>query len=94
MSRNGGYKIINLNQTAFTSGQEASLDGLYSRLKNAHGKATLISGLIVGDVVYADFFAPFIVNGANYVTSVVIGSNTISITVTADDNITVTVQGA
>lgn len=93
MSRNGGYKIVDLKSQAFTSGQESSLDGLYERIKSAHGKATLISGLVVSDVVYGDFFAPFTLNATDYVTSVVISNNTISIRVTADDNITITVQG-
>jgi len=91
MAVKGGYKVIDLKGTAFTSGREASVVGAYEQAANPYGKATMISGLIVSDVVYPDFFAPFVAGENNLSTSVVIGGSTISIVIDSDDNVTVTV---
>lgn len=87
----GGYKVIDFKGSPFTSGEEASVDGLHAAVSNPYGKATMVSGLVVGDVAYPDFFAPFTEGGGNYSTSVVIGGSTITIAVDSDDNVTVTV---
>lgn len=91
MAIRGGYQIIDLRDTAFTSGEESSIENIYKLVSSPYQKPTLISGLIVSDVVYPDFYAPFITNGNNATTRVVIGTSTITIAVTSDDNITVTV---
>lgn len=91
MSRNGGYIILNLGSLPRTSGQASALDGAYEIAANPYGKATLISGLVVGDVAYPDFFAPFVAGESSYTAEVVINSNTITIAVDEDDNVTVTV---
>lgn len=91
MSRNGGYVILNLGSLSRTSGIASALDGTYAIVANPYGKATLISGLVVGDVAYPDFFAPFVAGESSYTAEVVIGSNTVTIAVDKDDNITVTV---
>lgn len=93
MSRRGGYIILDLKGYALTSGEASTLDGAYEIAANPYGKATLISGLTVGDVAYPDFFAPFVAGDSSYTAEVVIGSNTITIAVDEDDEITVTVTG-
>lgn len=87
----GGYKIIDFKQYALTSGQETSIVGIYASIANSYNKATMISGMIVGDVAYPDFFAPFIAGEGNFSSHVVIDTASITIEVTADDNVTVTV---
>lgn len=91
MSRNGGYTIFNLGSTPRTSGTAFALDGAYGIAASPYGKATLISGLVVGDAVYPDFYAPFVPGDSSYVAKAVIGSDTVTIAVTEDDNVTVTV---
>lgn len=88
----GGYLIINFKGAALTSGTEANVKGSYAAASNEYGKATLISGLVVGDVAYPEFFAPFVSNAGTYEASVVIGGSTISIEIAAGDNVTVTVS--
>ena len=91
MSRNGGYIILNLGSLPRTSGTALALEGAYEIAANPYGKATLISGLVVGGVAYPDFFASFVAGDSSYTAEVVIGSNTITIAVDEDDNVTVTV---
>lgn len=91
MSRNGGYIIFNLGSTPRTSGTAFALDGAYEIAANPYGKVPLISGLVVGDAVYPDFYAPFVAGESSYTAKVVIGSGTITLAVDEDDNITVTV---
>lgn len=87
----GGYKIIDFKNTAFTSGQEGTIAGIYDAISNPYNKATMVSGLIVGDTAYPDFFAPFIAGKGSYTTAEVVGGNTVTITIDEDDNVTVTV---
>lgn len=91
MSRKGGYIILNLNGTPFTSAEAEMVPGAYEVVANLYGKATLISGLVVGDVAYPDFFAPFIEGADSFAAAVVIGGNAIDIAVDDDNNVTVTV---
>jgi len=91
MSRNGGYIILDLGGLPRTSGSASALDGAYEIVSNPYGKATLVSGLVVGDVAYPDFYVPFVAGESSYAAGVVIGSDTITIAVDEDDNITVTV---
>lgn len=87
----GGYRIINFKGAALTSGSEANISGSYAAAANPYGKATLISGLVVGDVEYPEFFAPFVSNAGTYEASVVIGGSTITIEIADGDDVTVTV---
>ena len=91
MSRNGGHIILDLGSLPRTSGEASALDGAYEIASNPYGKATLISGLVVGDVAYPDFFAPFVAGESSYSAEVVIGGGTVTIAIDEDDNITVTV---
>lgn len=90
--RKGGYRIINLKGAAFTSGKAANVVGAYEATNNPYGKATMISGLVVSNVEYPDFYAPFIASSGKMTTSVVIGGSTITIAVSPTDDITVTVS--
>lgn len=87
----GGYKLINFKKYALTSGEPAAIVGIYISIANSYNKATMISGLVVGDVEYPDFFAPFIAGEGNFSSHVVIDTASITIEVDTDDNVTVTV---
>lgn len=87
----GGYIILDLKNTAFTSAEAANVAGAYDAASNPYGKATLVSGLVVGDVAYPDFYATFVASGSSYEASVVIGGETITIEVEDGDDVTVTV---
>ncbi len=88
----GGYQIINFKNQALTSGESTTIDGIFATVSNPYKKATMISGLTVGDVEYPDFYAPFTENSGNMVSAVVIGGNNITISVTSADAVTVTVE--
>lgn len=90
--KRGGYIIVNLGGVPLTSGEAANVAGSYEAVANPYGKATLISGLVVGDVAYPDFYAPFIVGKGSYTANVVIGGKAIAITVAESDDVTVTVS--
>lgn len=87
----GGYRIINFRGAALTSGEPANIKGAYASASNPYNKATLISGLIVGDIVYPEFYAPFIADSDAFSTSLIIGGATVEIVVEKGDDVTVTV---
>jgi hypothetical protein len=91
MSAKGGYLIIDLKGVSLTSGTATKFDGIAVKVANPYNKATLISGLVVGNVAYADFFAPFVKGENVYSAAVEIGGESITITVATNDNVTVTV---
>jgi hypothetical protein len=87
----GGYKIIDFNGKALTSGTEATIKGAYEAATNPYGKATLISGLVVGGVSYPEFYAPFISDAGTMEAVATINEATITISVAAGDAVTVTI---
>lgn len=87
----GGYRILDLKKSALTSGEAANISGAYDGASNQYGKAIMVSGLIVGDVEYPDFFAVFIPGEQSYSAGVVIGGKSINIAVASGDDVTVTV---
>lgn len=91
MAIRGGYQIINFKGVPFTSGEQSALDGVYNTVLSPYGKPTLVSGLVISDVAYPDFYAPFVAGGNNVATSVVIGGKTVTITIDNNDNVTATV---
>lgn len=91
MSRKGGYIILDLSGHTFASGVAGEVPGAYEVASNPYGKATLISGLTVGDVAYPDFYAPFVEGANSFAASVTIGDSAIDISVADDDDVTVTV---
>lgn len=88
----GGYIIIDFKNEALSSGEAANVAGAYSAAANPYSKATLVSGLVVGNVEYPEFYAPFTAGEGNYSSSVVIGGKTIAIEVAEGDDVTVTVS--
>ena len=93
MSKLGGYKIINFKGTSFTSGTEATVDGVYDAIESTN-KRTVVSGLVLGGVEYDDFSVLFTVSGTDYVAYVPIVDGTYSITIVVadDDGVTVTLN--
>ena len=87
----GGYIIVNLKGAPLTSGTAANIPGAYAAARNAYGKPTLISGLVVGDVAYPEFYLPLVESSGNYTGSADIGGETVTISVASGDNVTVTV---
>lgn len=87
----GGYKIINFKGEPLTSGSEANIAGAYEAASNPYGKATLVCGLVVGDVEYPEFYAPFVSNAGTMESKVVINEATITMSVAVGDDVTVTV---
>lgn len=87
----GGYQIIDLQSAALTSGSEANIKGIGESARNAYNKPTLVCGLVVGDVVYPEFYLPFVTSEDSYTGTVVINGATIEIVINDDDDITVTV---
>lgn len=66
----GGCQIVNFKSTPLTvAGGEIAIDGIYAIVNhnyNVSKKATLISGLVVGDVAYPDFYAAIELDGSDY----------------------------
>lgn len=91
MSMNGGYLILDFSGDSFTSGTASTVAGITAKVSNPYNKPTLISGLVVGDVVYPDFYAPFVESADSHVTTVTIGGDAITISINDDDEVTVTV---
>lgn len=87
----GGYRIIDFKKAALTSGTEANIAGAFDAATNSYGKATLVSGLVVGGIEYPEFFAPFAGSSETVSAAVVIGGNTITIEIATGDDVTVTV---
>lgn len=88
----GGYRIINLKKVALTSGKAETIPGTYESAENSFGKATMISGLVVGGVSYPDFNAPFKEGNKSYSATVSIAGTTINFTIAEGDSVTVTVS--
>ena len=87
----GGYLIIDLKHVALTSGQEENVPGTYQAAANAYGKATLVSGLSVGDTDYPDFWISLTGNAGTYSGTASVGGSTITVSVEEGDDVTVTV---
>lgn len=86
----GGYQILDLKGTALTSGTEATIDGTYAALSNAHGKRVIVSGLKVGGTAYNDVEVLFTLSTTTYTGVLVVGTTTITIAVANDDGVTAT----
>ena len=90
----GGYRIVNFKKKALTSGEAAEIAGIYDQARNPHGKPTMVSGLVVNDVEYPEFYTIF-TSGSNTVTAkAVVNATTLTIAITNEDNVTVTVASA
>lgn len=90
----GGYRIIDFKRTALTSGEPATIPDIFEAVTNPYGKALQVTGLVVGDVVYPDFYAVFVADSDVYDASLVIGGNSVEIRIEAPNSVTVTVSDA
>lgn len=88
MSQKGGYQILDLKGTALTAGSASTIKGIYETLEGNYHKPVLVSGLVIGDTVYADAYVTFTVSESNYIGKAY-GYN---ITITDDDEITVAAE--
>lgn len=93
--RQGGYKIIDLNEYNFTSETKVNaatsgLTGIYSAIESTN-KRHVVSGLVVGGVEIDDFNALFAVESTSMVSTINYGSKTITMKVDADDSVTITI---
>ena len=86
----GGYRIINFAKVPLTSGVASTIPGTYEATANAYGKATMISGLVIGGIDYPDFYAPFVEGNSSYTTTVTISGHDLTIAVAEGDSVTVT----
>lgn len=87
--RNGGYRIVNLKGTVLTSGTATKIVGAYEAANNPHGKPTLVSGLVVGDTVYPDFFVVFTNTSGTMYGVTRVNDHPVSFTIASNDNVTV-----
>lgn len=87
MSVRGGYQIIDLKNTDFTSGSPVTIPGTYATIEASH-KRCAVEGFSIANVEYKPMSANFVVNASNYVAQL---TDKISISVTAEDAVTITV---
>lgn len=83
MSRNGGYKIVDLKGVNFTNGVGQTIPGIYEKIENSYHKPILLSGLTIAGVERADRFMEFGLDGTTFTGYLVISdaqSSTITIT--------------
>lgn len=84
---NGGYKIIDLKDSNFTlDGDAITIKGVYDNVENAHRKAILLSGLVIGGVEKPNRFVTFISESGSYTATMADAK----ITITAEDAVTLT----
>lgn len=85
----GGYKIIDLKDTPFTTGGSAMMiDGIYDTIEASYRKPLLIAGLVIDGKEYNDVYAEPTVDESAYKFNVY-GK---TITVQSTDAVTVTNQ--
>ena len=101
MSSKGGYQILDLKNTALTSGTAKSIKGSFDALDRANNKRVVISGMNVGGTAYNDiegYFIPSVNVSTNKATgyngALTIGANSVAVNVAANDNVTVTVTSS
>ena len=87
MSVRGGYQIIDLKNTNFTSGSAVTIPGTYATIEASH-KRYAIEGFSIANVEHKPMSANFVVDASNYVAQL---TDKISISVTAEDAVTITV---
>lgn len=87
----GGYQILDLKHTAFTSGVESTVEGAFNQIARSNGKRIVVEGLTVGNANYNDFEMFFIAGNNIFEGSTTIGSDTVSISVDYENGVTVTV---
>lgn len=87
MSIKGGYTIIDFKNVALTTDDTTgkAIAGVYGRIEGNHNKPILISGLVLDNVEYDDFFVNFAVSSTDFVAAVYLGTTLKTITIDDDD---------
>lgn len=91
----GGYVIADFKNTALTSGTEATISGVYDAIEAAaeYNKPVLVSGLVVGSVVYPAMYVNFTISSSIAAGNAEAGSADIAFSIDGtDDGVTVTVS--
>lgn len=94
MSRNGGYKIIDLKNASITIGGAAvKVEGIYDAIEHNYGKPTLLSGVVLDGIERPDRYVAFGVSAGNFVALMGISADVelLYINVTPDDMVTFTI---
>lgn len=88
----GGYQIVDLGGTDFTSGSASTVVGAHAALIGAGTKPTAIANYSIGGTVYPHAFVPFSVDeDGTYTGKFAYGDGTVAVTVTNADVVTITV---
>ena len=87
--RNGGYKIINLNDVSLTSTAK-KVAGIHDDIENSFRKPLLLSGITINGVEKNDAFVAPTVSSGSYLFKVYGGT----ITVTSQDMVSFTADAA
>lgn len=84
----GGYKIIDLNYTNFTTSKAVTVPGIYEKVKEAK-KAILLEHFSIGGKDCRPCFPEITVSGTNFVFDIY-GK---TFTVSNNDSVTITAKG-
>lgn len=84
--RKGGYHIVNMADTNFTVDDASTISGIYESIEGSYRKATLLSGVTIANVEYADTFVTPTLNETNYEFT----AYNHKFTITNEDSVTVT----
>lgn len=90
MSKNGGYRIIDLQNKQLTQEVGMIYPGIHSAIEGTR-KRIVFSGLNIGGTEYHDIEAVPTVSGTSFVFNVPLGASTLTITVTDVDALTVVI---
>lgn len=84
----GGYRIVDFKDVKLTVGGGAvTIPGIFDAVRNTYRKATLLSGLVIGNTTYPDEFGVFELDGSDYKIAI---HGTTTITVSPNDGVKVT----
>lgn len=88
MAIKGGYKLIDLKDSKFTSGGDGiTIKGIYNSIENSYNKPLILTGINIGGVEKNDVFVDFNDDSGSYVANI---SATEKITITNADLVTIT----
>lgn len=88
----GGYQIIDLLETDFTSGSGVTISGVYDKIEGTR-KQLLISGFSISGVEQRDQFVNFTNSSGTFTTTVVCYSGNYTLTISDEDVVTFTTAG-
>lgn len=88
----GGYQIIDLLETVFTSGSGVTIAGIYDKIEGTR-KQILISGFSISGIEQRDQFVNFSLSSTTFTATVVCYSGNHTLTISDDDVVTFTAAG-